>query len=65
MWLVFQIFNSAVVTGNSLGQLIKELGENIKEKRQTALSATKDKYRAMRVTTLRYNLIWGFEKIFM
>lgn len=62
---MFQIFNSAVVTGNSLGQLIKELGDNIKEKRQTAISAIKDKYRVMRVITLRYNLIWGFEKIFM
>lgn len=62
---MFQIFNSAVVTGNSLGQLIKELGDNIKEKRQTAISAIKDKYRVMRVITLRYNLIWRFEKIFM
>lgn len=62
---MFQIFNFAVVTGNSLGQLIKELGDNIKEKRQTAISAIKDKYRVMRVITLRYNLIWGFEKIFM
>lgn len=62
---MFQIFNSAVVTGNSLGQLIKELGDNIKEKRQTAISVIKDKYRVMRVITLRYNLIWGFEKIFM
>lgn len=32
MWLLFQIFNSAVV--NRLGQLVKELGDNIKEKRQ-------------------------------